>query len=53
VELQRRGYAEPFTYWVSQAVNLPGVQEWIASPSNRQRASEFMQWSQQYAWPKD
>jgi len=52
-EVYRRGYVEPLAYWVSQRTNLPGVQEWIADAANRQRATEFMQWAQQYPWPKD
>ena len=53
IELQKRGYTEPFVYWVSQRTDLPGVREWVAAAANRQRANEFVQWSQQYVWPKN
>jgi len=52
IELQKRRYTEPFVYWVSQRTNLEGVREWIADAANRQRGTEFIQWSQRYAWPK-
>jgi hypothetical protein len=52
VELQKRGYTEAFVYWASQQSDLQGVREWIADASNRMKASEFIQWSKQYVWPK-
>jgi hypothetical protein len=52
-EMYRRGYVESLVYWVSQRTNMTGVQEWIANPANRDRATEFVRWTQQYPWPKD
>jgi hypothetical protein len=52
IELQKKGYTELFVYWVSQRTNLGGVREWAADAANRQRVSAFLQWSQQYVWPK-
>ena len=36
----------------SQRTDLEGVREWILNVANRQRATEFVQWSQKYGWPK-
>jgi Flp pilus assembly protein TadD len=52
IELQKRGYTEPFVYWISQRTDLPGVREWVADPANRERVSAFVQWSRNYVWPK-
>jgi tetratricopeptide (TPR) repeat protein len=49
-ELSRQKHVEPFVYYISQRVNLPGIREWGAA--NTTRVQAFLDWVRGYAWPK-
>lgn len=47
-QLRERDFVEPFVYYVSQGVGMPGVQDWMAS--NKARIDAFLAWDKAYAW---
>ena len=51
VELRKRNYVEPFTYYISQSSDLNGVTEWLQANANR--VDEFLSWSKSYQWAKE
>jgi tetratricopeptide (TPR) repeat protein len=48
-EMSAKGLTEPFVYYVSQRINLPGVREWIAAHPDALQA--FAAWNKAYPWP--
>jgi Flp pilus assembly protein TadD len=51
IEMKKRKYVEPFAYYISQRSNLEGVEQWLAA--NKDRVTEFLNWSKSYQWAKD
>jgi len=50
LEMNKRGFVEPFVYYILQKTNTPGVTEWLAA--NQPKVNDFLEWSRQYGWPK-
>jgi hypothetical protein len=50
VEMNKRGFVEPFAYYILQKSGTAGVTEWLAA--NQPRVNEFLEWSKQFGWPK-
>jgi hypothetical protein len=50
VELQKRGFVEPFLYWSIQRAPVQGVKEWLTA--NPTRVKAFVDWSNSYSWPE-
>jgi tetratricopeptide (TPR) repeat protein len=48
-EMAQKKLAEPFVYYVSQRVNMPGIADWVTA--NRPRIQEMLVWAKNYAWP--
>ena len=51
VELKKRNYVEPFTYYISQSSEMNGIAEWLQANSGR--VNEFLAWSNNYQWAKE
>lgn len=49
-EMSKRGYVEPFAYYILQSSGMPGVSEWLAQ--HHDKVSEFLTWSKKYSWPE-
>lgn len=47
-QLRERDFVEPFVYYVSQGVGMPGVQDWMAA--NKPRIDAFLAWDKAYTW---
>lgn len=47
-QMRERDLVEPFVYYVSQGVGMPGVQDWMAA--NKSRIDQFLAWDKAYAW---
>jgi tetratricopeptide (TPR) repeat protein len=47
-ELRDRKFAEPFVYYISQNVGMPGAREWIAA--NKDAIDAFLAWNKAYVW---
>lgn len=50
LELQKRGYVEPFLYWAIQRAPVDGVQQWLTA--NQPKVNEFLTWTRDYKWPQ-
>jgi hypothetical protein len=50
VELDKRGFVEPFVYYILQTSHIGGVTQWLGA--NQTRVDELLTWSNQYQWPK-
>jgi hypothetical protein len=49
MELRQKNLVEPFVYYVSQNVDAPGIQEWMAAHQDAIQA--FVAWNKAYVWP--
>jgi hypothetical protein len=50
LEMNKRGFVEPFVYYILQKGKTAGVTEWLAA--NQPKVDQFLDWSKQYGWPK-
>jgi tetratricopeptide (TPR) repeat protein len=50
LEMKKRGYIEPFVYYIHQRSDVPGVKEWLEKNGNK--VLEFLNWSESYGWPR-
>ena len=50
LEMNKRGFVEPFVYHILQKSGTAGVTEWLAA--NQIKLDQFLEWSKQYNWPK-
>jgi tetratricopeptide (TPR) repeat protein len=49
-QMAEKELVEPFVYYVSQRVSLPGIADW--NSANRPRLQEMLSWAKNYAWPQ-
>ena len=49
-EMKKRGYVEPFCYYVFYRSRKEGVLEWMAA--NQSKVQAFLNWSKSYQWPR-
>lgn len=49
-EMSQKKLVEPFVYYVSQRVNMPGLADWMTA--NRPRISEMLGWAKNFGWPQ-
>jgi tetratricopeptide (TPR) repeat protein len=47
-EMREKKYIEPFVYYISQNVGMPGAREWIGA--NKAAVDAFLAWNKAYAW---
>jgi tetratricopeptide (TPR) repeat protein len=50
LEMHKKGYVEPFVYYIYQRHPLPGAKDWIQQNSGKVR--EFLSWTAGYSWPQ-
>jgi tetratricopeptide (TPR) repeat protein len=50
LEMNKKGYVEPFVYYIYQRHPVPGAKEWIQQNSGKVR--EFLSWTEGYNWPQ-
>lgn len=48
-EMAEKKLAEPFVYYISQRVAMPGIPDWVNA--NRPRISEMLVWAKNFGWP--
>ncbi|HKE57943.1 MAG TPA: tetratricopeptide repeat protein [Pyrinomonadaceae bacterium] len=51
IELKKKGFVEPFVYYISTSSNMKGAREWLQA--NETKVKEFLTWSKSYQWPKE